>query len=148
MRRCSRCRESKPESDFGTRGKGRLQTNCRQCNAAYLREHYQANCDYYIRKARRFQVRRKQEHYPRLFAYFAEHPCVDCGETDPVVLQFDHVRGEKAGNVGSMVAGGYPWSRIEAEIAKCEVRCANCHWRRTAKQFNWYAFLGPGAGGG
>ena len=63
-------------------------------------------------------------------------------------VQFDHVRGEKSENVGNLVAGGYPWSRIEAEIAKCEVRCANCHWRRTAKQFNWYAFLGPGNGGG
>ena len=26
---------------------------------------------------------------------------------------------------------------VEAEIAKCELRCANCHRRRTAQQFDW-----------
>lgn len=146
VRTCSRCKQAKPESDFNTRGAGRLQTNCRVCNAAYLREHYRANREYYIRKARRYQLRRKREHYAKLRGYFAEHPCVDCGESDPVVLQFDHVRGTKTENVGSLVAGGYPWSRIEAEIAKCDVRCANCHWRKTARQFGWYASLDSDGG--
>ena len=62
------------------------------------------------------------------------------------MLQFDHVCGVNDDAVGRMVASGYAWARVEAEIAKCEVRCSNCHWRRTAKQFNWYAFLGPGGG--
>jgi hypothetical protein len=29
---------------------------------------------------------------------------------------------------------------IAAEIEKCEVRCANCHWRTAAQQFGWYAY--------
>lgn len=71
--------------------------------------------------------------------YLNEHPCVDCGETDPVVLDFDHVRGEKSYNVGAAISGSCrSWKSIMIEIAKCEVRCANCHRKKTAAQFSWY----------
>ena len=33
---------------------------------------------------------------------------------------------------------GYDGASLKQEIAKCEVVCANCHRRRTAKQFGWY----------
>jgi hypothetical protein len=68
----------------------------------------------------------------RLWAYLLAHPCVDCGETDPLVLDFDHVRGDKVGEICILVGNRRPWPLIEAEIAKCDVRCANCHRRKTA----------------
>ncbi len=75
----------------------------------------------------------------KLLAYLLEHPCVDCGESDPVVLEFDHVRGEKRFTIARAVSGSTrSWKLIKIEIDKCEVRCANCHVRRTAKQFGWY----------
>lgn len=55
--------------------------------------------------------------------------CVDCGERDPIVLDFDHVRGRKVRNVGMMYSSST--AALLAEIAKCEVRCANCHRRAT-----------------
>lgn len=69
------------------------------------------------------------------------HPCIDCGEQDVLVLQFDHVRGQKLQSISELVKAGYAWKAIEAEIAKCEVRCANCHARRTAKQRRYHAYL-------
>jgi hypothetical protein len=59
---------------------------------------------------------------------------VDCGETDPDVLDFDHVRGKKVCGISRMVGRGYRLWRIKAEIDKCEVRCANDHRRITKKR--------------
>lgn len=70
-------------------------------------------------------------------AYLLEHPCLDCGERDPIVLEFDHVRGKKESNVATLIHNTASIKRIQAEIAKCEVVCANCHRRRTAVTQNW-----------
>lgn len=67
----------------------------------------------------------------RVWVYLLNHPCVDCGNDDPYVLQFDHVRGEKHKNVSKMLSGTYGWDTIQREIDKCEVRCANCHMKIT-----------------
>ena len=67
-----------------------------------------------------------------LIEFFRNHPSVDCAESDPVVLGFDHF-SDKPFNIGS----GLPyrnWQSILEEIAKCEVTCANCHRRRTARR--------------
>jgi hypothetical protein len=59
-------------------------------------------------------------------------PCTDCGDSYPhYVMQFDHVRGEKLGDVSTMVTSGCSLKRIQTEIAKCELVCANCHAKRT-----------------
>lgn len=77
----------------------------------------------------------------KLWAYKLEHPCVDCGEADPVVLTFDHKdkkKGAIANLVHTMAHRKFAWEKILAEIAKCEVRCFNCHMRRTAIQLGRY----------
>lgn len=58
--------------------------------------------------------------------------CTDCGGTfHPEAMQFDHV-GEKFAAVSSMLTYGI--DRILAEVAKCELVCANCHAVRTHKR--------------
>jgi hypothetical protein len=69
--------------------------------------------------------------------YLLKNPCVDCGEADPVVLEFDH-QGGKTANVSDGIRHGWSLKRIMEEIAKCNVRCANCHRRATAKAFGSY----------
>ena len=73
----------------------------------------------------------------RVHAYLATHARVDCGERDPAVLDVDH-RRDKSANVGALVHLGAPWGAVAAEVEKCEVRCANCHRRRTAAEQSHY----------
>jgi hypothetical protein len=68
-----------------------------------------------------------------LLRYLSQHPCVDCGEADARVLEFDHVRGVKRAAISAMVRDIRPMDQIWAEVAKCDIRCANCHRRKTAR---------------
>lgn len=52
--------------------------------------------------------------------------CIRCGESDLWCLDFHHRDPtEKEGNLGQIRRFGI--DRIKAEIAKCDVLCANCH---------------------
>jgi len=59
--------------------------------------------------------------------YLKTHPCVDCGITDIRVLEFDHVRGEKSGNVSKAIGQFWSEEKLLTEIEKCDIRCCNCH---------------------
>jgi hypothetical protein len=63
-------------------------------------------------------------------AHLKANPCVDCGETDPVILEFDHLK-TKDFNISDAARKGVSIKKLNDEIAKCEVRCANCHRRKT-----------------
>jgi hypothetical protein len=139
VRRCIWCGVVKPPSAFAFRSKrrGTRQSHCRSCHAAYRRAHYLRNrSDYITREVDRTRTRRS-ENRRLLRDYLRSHPCIDCGETDIVTLQFDHRdRSTKRQEVALLVVGK-PWSVVATEIAKCDVRCANCHRRRTAAQLGW-----------
>lgn len=106
------------------------------------RRHYEKNSDYYKQKARRRNKRIADENVLRLLDYLSEHPCVDCDEDDPVVLDFDHRDGEvKEAYVGTLVHNAGSWERVMREIEKCDVRCANCHRRKTARAGGWRKLL-------
>lgn len=88
------------------------------------------------------QRKKKLEIRLKIWNYFHTHPCVDCGETDPFVLEFDHVdRKSKIEAVSTLVSRHFSWKMILSEIEKCEIRCANCHKRKTAKQMGYYKGL-------
>jgi hypothetical protein len=138
------CGETKPEAEFAfaDMAKGTRQRHCRKCQAAYRRGHYLANRQDYIRREVARINKFRIDNRAMMLAYLLAHPCVDCGQTNPVMLDFDHRDpAEKRGNVGDLAARK-PWHLVLVEIAKCDVRCANCHLRRTAKQFNWKKVTG------
>jgi len=84
----------------------------------------------YIDQAAAQKKKLRRERTAYLLEYFEAHPCVDCGERDPVVLEFDHLR-DKLFDV-TQGLDFRSWQSILDEMAKCEVVCANCHRRRTA----------------
>jgi hypothetical protein len=75
-----------------------------------------------------------------MMEYLRGRACSTCGIDDPVVLEFHHVsvRGSKCAPVSVLVTHGYTWRKVQAEIAKCEVLCANCHRKRTAAERGHY----------
>lgn len=144
MKTCRACGKEKLESDFNWRNKAKEKRSptCRECMRQYIRNHYYNNVDYYVKKALRRRKAYLRDTYQRILSYFLEHPCVDCGESDPVVLQFDHVGNQtKLAAVSEMVNYQRPWRIIVEEIQKCEVRCANCHMRKTARQRGYGIFI-------
>lgn len=132
---CKRCRRALPVAEFAWRSvdRGLRQPWCRPCHNAQKRKHYDLNGPRERARTLARHHRLVAENAPRLRQYLVEHPCVDCGESDPLVLEFDHIRDKRI-EVPRMLWSGAPWTQIALEIAKCEVRCANCHRRRTARQ--------------
>ena len=93
---------------------------------------------YAAQKRHRVKVR------TQLFAFLSTKECVDCGEKDPVVLDFDHNGLErKFKTVAKMLSGHYSWESVQREIRKCEIRCANCHRRKTYLQLRCWGKTKP-----
>lgn len=120
------------------------QPYCRPCNKAYQQGHYLRNKPVYAAKARAYDKKIDAITLKNYLDYLSDHPCVDCGESDPVVLEFDHrEKSEKSNSISALMwVKRTHWDVILKEIKKCDVRCANCHKRRTARQLGWRkAFL-------
>ena len=137
MKVCSSCKVEKPLEEFQKRSSnkdGRTAV-CKICKREYDNKYYKANYEYrkeYIRENRNLARKAASEY---ILNYLIEHPCIDCGEKDPIVLEFDHVNGAKRDNISNLKRSSV--KAVKEEIEKCEVRCANCHRRKTAKQFGW-----------
>lgn len=138
---CKKCSTEKEETFFSLKNKrtGTRSTICKECHKSYVRGHYYANKEVYQSRAWAYKKVSLVEKRRYVIEYLKTHPCVDCGESDIVVLEFDHrSQTEKYQSVAEMMKGSISLKRIISEIEKCDVRCANCHRRKTANQFSWY----------
>ncbi len=141
MQQCSRCKKEKEISEFNFKIKalGLRQKQCKECTRLLVKNHYNKNRLYYLDKAKRRNLEIKLDVIKYLQRYFLQNPCIDCGETDITVLEFDHDgKIPKFKAVSSLIRNGFPLRKIQKEIDKCSVRCANCHRRKTAKDFKWF----------
>lgn len=139
MKHCNRCDITKSLDEFGNnkRKEDGKQAYCKECAKAYNAAHYRKHPD----RRRAWNLKSLKLAQQFVWNYLLVHPCSDCPEADPVVLQFDHVRGTKLFNISEAVHAGYSIRKIQEEIDKCEVRCANCHLRQTASRGNWYKHI-------
>lgn len=139
MKRCIACHAECPLDQFNknrSRADG-LQDRCRGCDNARARIYYAANGERQRQQIGVANTRRRQVVRQNLWDYYLEHPCVDCGEADPIVLDSDHL-GDKVLAISLAMGRGWGWSKILIELKKCETRCSNCHRRKTARDFGWY----------
>ncbi len=143
MKKCSRCKEEKDAGQFqrNCSAKDGLQDQCKACRRQTDRQTYLNRTPEQLARYRKWNRQNIERNLRLTYEYLLKHPCVDCGEADPVVLEFDHVTGEKYENVATLLRSGRTWERVYTEIEKCEVRCANCHRRVTAKRQGTWRYL-------
>jgi hypothetical protein len=125
VRWCYRCKRLLPDVAFG-RDKDRRQYRCRRC----CREYFIQRGDLHRQQSARAHERRRSTAKAHVLAYLQANACVDCGEADPVVLEFDHL-GDKTASISELAHAGVRPCRLDEEIARCDVVCACCHRRRT-----------------
>jgi transcription elongation factor Elf1 len=104
--------------------------SCRVCQHGHQRTWYLEHQDQEKERVRRRRVKAREEAREYVRVYKRNHPCENCGESDPIVLDFHHVRG-KGANVGKLIIDGANLERIKAEIALCKILCSNCHRKAT-----------------
>lgn len=138
MKRCSRCTNLLPRSAFNrsARNADGLQAYCRDCSAEVSHALYETRVGRRVARTSRpvYAVARGAW----LRSLKTGRPCTDCGQVfDPQVMQWDHLPGfEKLGNISGSWTGRSE-QEILAEIAKCELVCANCHAIRTFRRNGW-----------
>jgi hypothetical protein len=106
------------------------QKESRRRNKKYIREYHKQRAGKY--KSKKVSVLREHIREQK-----KKCECTDCGRKNWVIMEFDHLR-DKLYNISDMARAGFTIEEIDAEIAKCEPVCCNCHRIRTAKRNGWY----------
>lgn len=132
MKICSSCKQELSLDNFNKKGSEKYQPYCRPCDNQRARSYYENNKDHHKAVIRKRTIKYRDESRKWIRELKESKPCLDCGVTYPwYVMDFDHVSGEKDGNVSAMIARKVSKQKILDEIAKCELVCANCHRART-----------------
>jgi len=142
MKRCDHCRQLKEDEEFNWRFKelGIRANTCRECAHIHNKKYFEGPAkERHLKQVKERKDAARDVARQYAWEYLCTHPCTQCGESDPMVLEFHHREGsEKDMAVGYMVSAGYSIPRIQSEIDKCDVLCANCHRRVTMKERGWF----------
>ena len=125
---CSQCHllKSKLEFNFKNKSLDLRHSYCRECGKIFTRNHYKKSKESYLKRNLRSYGKRR-----KIVVEAKQHPCADCGVQYPYyVMDFDHRENE---------IKSFPLNRVNnatvkvilAEMAKCDLVCANCHRERT-----------------
>jgi hypothetical protein len=137
-KRCGMCECELPQDKFNKRANGKCYAYCKPCQSVYSRNHYVKDPEPYKKRRRESGRRYYARNRNHVIEYLRTHPCLDCGESDPVVFEFDHLdRTAKTNEISNLIRQGWALERLKLEMSRCVVRCAHCHRRKTAKEFSW-----------
>ena len=131
MKICSKCGKELPLDNFSWKNKSKkiYQSRCKSCQRIIDKEYYLSN------PARRASIRERAKNdmsasKQYIKKYKQTHPCVKCGENRYYVLDFHHIDNNKERELSQVKT--WSISKIQQEIDKCAILCANCH-----RDFHW-----------
>lgn len=140
---CTKCKILKDFNSFHKR-KRALDGHaswCRDCFKINWQKRYYENHTHYRARHNKSRSEIREQNARLVFEYLEKHPCISCGESDPIVLEFDHRKmDEKIESISNLIRDA-SWKRIKSEIEKCDVLCANCHRRKSATQFKYKRYI-------
>lgn len=122
---CTRCDKEKDIEEFLFRNKdkGTRHSACSECYKDIRKESYERTKQTTLNRNKR-NTEKKKEWFND---YKANLSCEKCGEDHPACLEFHHLNPTtKDKNVAEMI-NTYSQKKIQEEIDKCSVLCANCH---------------------
>jgi len=143
IKKCYRCKKNITITGFNKNKakKDNLQTSCKNCQRKLSRNYYELNKKRCIEVISINKRRRALENYIEIITKYLNVPCTDCKKIyHPASMVFDHKVGSvkniyKNQGVNYLVRDGYSKKSIIEEIDKCDVRCQNCHFLKTSKDF-------------
>ena len=125
LKECGVCKNLKSLSNFylisnsKTKHYDKHQPRCKECAKAYTKE-------WFLKK--NLPIREY------LYEYRISKGCFNCGNKDPRVLEFDHLRNKKFNLGKAHTIKGLTLTQLKAEVKKCVVLCYNCHKIKTHKE--------------
>jgi hypothetical protein len=111
---CYKCKQTKPKNMFGKHCNKRdgLRDECKKCHIINVKK----------------QTRKKKLWLKEAIQEMKrQNPCCFCGETEPICLDFHHLDEQKEVIISQVIHTCATWKRLETEVAKCVIICANCH---------------------
>ena len=141
MKTCTKCKKDKNENDFAwkNKAKGKKASRCKECQKLISNDWYSKNTKKHLINVKKNNTLYRDRNRDYVWEYLSSHSCIDCGQNNPIVLEFDHRNPEeKECEIYKLARSMVSMAKLKREIQKCEIRCANCHRIKTAIQFGWW----------
>lgn len=138
-KKCTKCHVIQPIENFPWKNQilGKRHVVCKTCTAERSKRLYSEDRTSQLERVRINNQRYRQIAREFVLAYLLTHPCSECGERDPRVLEFHH-EADKDNEVSRLMGRGASLEALKAEMDKCRVLCANCHRKLTSDERGWY----------
>lgn len=123
---CTKCRNSKDLTLFPARksSKDKRASWCRTCYKVNWDERYIKNHEHLRKSHNQSRQKIHEQNARKVFEYLIQNLCINCGEADPIVLEFDHrEQFDKIESISNLIRDA-AWEGIENEIKKCDVLCS------------------------
>ncbi|MEY4278281.1 MAG: hypothetical protein RL377_285 [Bacteroidota bacterium] len=136
MKTCNKCKLPKENFRKSKKYIDGLDNYCTDCRRVADKKTYNNHLIENRKAGLKSKNKVRERNRQFLRDYLIGKSCIDCGEVDPIVLEFDHFENKKD-NISEIIQN-CSIEKIELEIKKCNIRCANCHRRKTAIELGYY----------